>query len=240
MKIAVVDDIDVELKKASAFVYEYAKRRGTSCEVSEFSSGEDFLAAVSKDARFDIALLDIFMSGITGIEAAKELRKTDSETELIFLTTSCDFALEAYSVYAANYLVKPFTAEQLDAALDRIFKEKPSEKQKLTLRCGGILQSVELDKVEYFEVQSHNFYVYLSGGEQLSARLTMKAIKEEIGGSADFISCGASFLVNLKHIRAASSLTLTMKSGRKIQVPRRSVSEVEKAYLEYCRRSVVK
>ncbi len=240
MKIAVVDDVSEELLKASAALNEYAKQRKTICEVSEFSSGEDFLAAVSGGKCFDIALLDIFMTGITGIEAAKEVRKANMEMEFIFLTTSCDFALEAYSVYAAGYLVKPFTAEQLNNALDRIFREKPPGAKTLTLHCDGGLRSFELESAEYFEVQAHNLTVYLSNGEQLSVRLTMKAIREEIGDNVDFITCGASFLVNLRHICAVSKLTLTTKSGRQIQIPRRSVAALEKAYLEYCRRSVIK
>ncbi len=240
MKIAVVDDVADELARASAAVHEYAERRKTICEISKFSSGEDFLAAVSAGKCFDIALLDIFMTGITGIEAAKEIRKSNLTMEIIFLTTSCDFALDAYSVYAANYLVKPVREEQLNAALDRIIREKPEEKQTLTLRCDGGLHSFELDSIEYFEVQSHNLYIYLSSGERFAARHTMKAIRNEIGGNTDFITTGASFLVNSAYIRSVNSLIVTMKSGRQIQIPRRSVTEVERAYLEYCRRSVVK
>lgn len=239
MKIAVVDDIEDELSAARAAVGKYAKLREMSCVTAGFSSAEEFLSAISRGEQFDAVLLDIFMTGITGIDAAREIRRTNSEMEIIFLTTSRDFALEAFSVCAANYLVKPFASEQLSAALDRIFKDKP-QKRTFTLRCDDGLRTFELENAEFFEVQLHNLYIYLSSGERISARLTMKAVREEIGNNADFFPCGASFLVNLRHICAVSGLELTTKSGRQIQIPRRSVTEFEKAYLEYCRRSVVK
>ena len=59
---------------------------------------------------FSVAFLDIYMMGMTGIEAARELRKTDTDCLLIFTTTSTDHALEGFQVRAMHYLVKPFTA----------------------------------------------------------------------------------------------------------------------------------
>lgn len=236
MKIAVVDDIAEECERACSLVREYAGAHDLAAEISEFSSAEEFLAVGES---FDLALLDIYMNEMNGIDAAREIRKTNDQMELIFLTTSRDLAVEAFAVNAANYLVKPFSGEQLFAALDRVLRKKAPE-PTITLRCESGLQTFELRDVEFFEVQKHNLYINLLDGNRVTVRLSMKQLREKIGKNADYVPCGASFLVNLRHIVSLNSLSLITKIGRKIPVPRRSASDIEKAYLHYCRKAVGK
>ena len=47
------------------------------------------------------------MVGLNGIELAKEIRSSDKAADIIFLTSSPEFAVESYTVKASNYLVKP-------------------------------------------------------------------------------------------------------------------------------------
>lgn len=236
MKIAVVDDMAEDRERACSLVREYAQVRNLRAEINDFSCSEEFL---SSEKCFDITLLDIFMNGMNGIDAARKIREINSDMELIFLTASRDFAVEAFAVNAANYLVKPFSDDQLFDALDRVLRRKAHE-PSVTLRCESGLQMFMLHNVEFFEVQEHSLYINLSDGNRVTTRLSMKQLRVEIGENADFIPCGASFLVNLRHIVSLNSLTITTKIGKKIPVPRRSFSEIEKAYLDYCRRTVGK
>lgn len=236
MNIAVVDDNARERELTGALVSRYAQEHNLTARITEFSCSEKFLAV---NEHFDIAFLDIYMNEISGIEAARQLRMTNERTVLIFLTASRDHAVEAFEVNASNYLVKPFSEKQLFAALDRVMHRKFSE-SAVTLRCENGLQTFMLRDVEFFEVQQHSLYINLSNGSSAAVRLSMKQLREQIGSNADYIPCGASFLVNLRYIVSLSNLTLITKSGRKIPIPRRSISEIEKAYLSYCRKAVGK
>ena len=88
-------------------------------DILEYESGEIFLEAARK-APFTAAFLDIYMDGMTGMEAAKKLRKTDTDCLLVFITTSTDHALEGFQVRALHYLVKPFTEADIDALTDEL------------------------------------------------------------------------------------------------------------------------
>ncbi|WP_418222684.1 response regulator [Clostridium isatidis] len=57
---------------------------------------------------------------LSGIDIAKEIRNIDKITNIIFLTSSPEFALASYSVRANNYLLKPFTATELFRILDDV------------------------------------------------------------------------------------------------------------------------
>ena len=114
MRIAIVDDLAAERALLKDRLEQQLHRRNVQADILEYESSEKFLEAARK-APFTAAFLDIYMNGMTGMEAAKELRKTDTDCLLVFTTTSTDHALEGFQVRALHYLVKPFTEEDIAA-----------------------------------------------------------------------------------------------------------------------------
>ena len=83
MRIAIVDDLGTERTLLKERLVRQLSQRGADAEILEFDSGEAFLAA-EKEQRFTAAFLDIYMDGLSGMDAAKELRKTDADCLLGF------------------------------------------------------------------------------------------------------------------------------------------------------------
>ncbi|WP_370867461.1 LytR/AlgR family response regulator transcription factor, partial [Flavonifractor plautii] len=111
-----MDDLKTERAMLKERLSQQLALRGVEADILGFESGEAFLAA-EKERRFTAAFLDIYMEGLSGMDAAKELRKTDTDCLLIFTTTSTDLALEGFQVRALHYLVKPFSEEELSGLL---------------------------------------------------------------------------------------------------------------------------
>ena len=84
--------------------------------VGEADNGQTGLEMI-REKHPDIVLLDVCMPGILGTEVAQELRKFSSSTEIIFLTTSDEFAMDAFAVKATDYLLKPFLLPELLAVV---------------------------------------------------------------------------------------------------------------------------
>ena len=84
MRIAIVDDLDTERTLLKERLVRQLSQRGADAELLEFDSGEAFLAA-EKEQRFTAAFLDIYMDGLSGMDAARELRKTDADCLLVSL-----------------------------------------------------------------------------------------------------------------------------------------------------------
>lgn len=82
MRFAIVDDLGTERTLLKERLARQLRQRGTEAELLEFDSGEAFLAA-EKAQRFTAAFLDIYMDGLSGMDAAKELRKTDADCLLV-------------------------------------------------------------------------------------------------------------------------------------------------------------
>ncbi|KAI4442693.1 LytR/AlgR family response regulator transcription factor [Schaedlerella arabinosiphila] len=120
MRIAIVDDLSEDAGKLREFICRWAQEQGIFLVPAPavFESGEALLAGFAPNT-FDVVFLDIYMSGMTGMEAAKKIREQDNICQLIFTTTTREFAVDSYDVAAAFYLVKPYSYEKLAQVLTR-------------------------------------------------------------------------------------------------------------------------
>ena len=116
MNIAVVDDLADDLLAAKTFLTNYLEKNFAevlaNVQIKTFSDPEDFLSDF-KPEKFDLVILDIIMKPLNGIQVAQIVRNQDKEVSIIFLTTSDDFILEGYKVFAVGYFLKPLS-ENLD------------------------------------------------------------------------------------------------------------------------------
>ncbi len=76
-------------------------------DVQAFTSSPEALAWL-KDHTVDLALLDVNMPDMNGLELAGEIRRLHPQTAVIFITAFRQYALEAYAVHPSAYLLKPF------------------------------------------------------------------------------------------------------------------------------------
>ena len=132
MRIAIVDDLAAERALLKDRLEQQLHRRNVQADILEYESGETFLEAARK-APFTAAFLDIYMDGMTGMEAAKKLRKTNTDCLLVFTTTSTGHALEGFQVRALHYLVKPFTEADIDALTDELLARIPQPDKYMEL-----------------------------------------------------------------------------------------------------------
>ena len=68
----------------------------------------------------DIAFLDIIMDDSDGISLAMEIKRMQPDCKIVFISSSRDFALEAFQVYASGYLLKPVTKDEIINVLNNI------------------------------------------------------------------------------------------------------------------------
>ena len=240
MQIAICDDKQKELEKISAALNSYDKAHPElHFEIDEYHTAMDILSAVEKEKNYDIAILDIYMPGILGTDVAKEMLVKSPDTSIIFLTTSDEYAVAAFALNATHYLLKPFTQEQFDAALDRAV-QKMENQDFLSLSCVDGAYRVCVSEITFIESRSHYLSVCLASGEILRLRKKLSQMFEEMQAYHGFIRVGASFIVNLNFVRKIFTNYMEMINGVRISIPRRSGEAVQKAYMEFCRKEALK
>jgi DNA-binding LytR/AlgR family response regulator len=90
-----------------------------------FKTSSDFLTVFfEKQKQYDLILLDIIMDGMSGMNLAKAIRKSDREVAIIFITSSREHVFQGYDVNALHYLTKPVDAAQLERLIHKAYKDK--------------------------------------------------------------------------------------------------------------------
>ncbi|NBH26259.1 DNA-binding response regulator [Lachnospiraceae bacterium] len=234
MRIAVCDDIPKELEKILAALGEYGKAHPELCfEIDEYSTALGILNAVEKGKGYDIAFLDIFMPGILGTDVAGEMLSKSPDMGIIFLSISSDYAVTAFAMNAIHYLLKPFSQEQFDIAMDRAVK-KVVDYDVISLSCVDGVYRVRISEIVFIESQGHYLLLRLSSGEDLRMRKKIFQMFEEIKKYSEFIQVGGSYIANLYFVRKISVDGMKMYNGAMIPIPRRSREKVRKAYMDFC------
>lgn len=232
MRIAIVDDLKAERALLKKRLSQQLALRGVEANILEFESGEAFLAA-EKERRFSAAFLDIYMEGLSGMDAAKELRKTDTDCLLIFTTTSTDHALEGFQVRALHYLVKPFSEEEFSDLLTEMLAKLPRPEPVLTVKVSGSgvrLRYRDIVSAEHF---AHMINIRTTAGKTLATRQSFKAFTEPLKKDPRFFVCGRGVIVNLEHAADFQDAAFCMTDGSRVYVNQELLKPARQAFMEF-------
>lgn len=131
MRIIAVDDEKIALEALSGAI----KAIVSEDEVVSFRYPEDALN-YAKENICDIAFLDIEMVGMSGVELAEELKKQNSEINIVFCTGYGNYRDKAFELHASGYLMKPITPEKIKRELENL-RRPITEKKKLKVQTFG-------------------------------------------------------------------------------------------------------
>ena len=93
-------------------------------DVRALSNGEEGLR-LFEEISFEIAILDVKMPGISGVEVLKTIKKISPSTEVVMITgyASVSTAVESMKLGAFDYLTKPFDMDQIKGVINEIIKK---------------------------------------------------------------------------------------------------------------------
>lgn len=132
MNFLVVDDEPLQLREIASVL----RRLRPEAEVFSYTWPDDALKS-AKSNPMDVAFLDIQMGGMTGLELAVQLKKAKPDIHIIFVTGYAQYALDAFTMHATGYLLKPVTEEAVSRELTFVYNSRPSEKRIQVKTFGG-------------------------------------------------------------------------------------------------------
>ncbi|MCM1268377.1 MAG: LytTR family DNA-binding domain-containing protein [Bacteroidales bacterium] len=237
---ALCDDERAELEKTERLLNAYQKSHpDADFLIRRFESAEELLFLVEgKSYAPDLIFMDIFMpdgaggQSCEGMEAARKLRDLGSKAKLLFLTTSGEYALEAFGVDAWQYLLKPLTEERLFTAMDK-FLEDAERKKCVVLKIDGRMEKIPVSDIVYIEAQRKTQCLYLTGGAKRILRATMTELFALLSAYPEFVRIGAGFIVNLEYVDSLTAREICLHNGKSIFMPRGAYKEIREAYLQY-------
>ena len=232
MRIAIVDDLAAERALLKDRLERQLQRRNVQADILEYESGETFLEAARK-APFTAAFLDIYMDGMTGMEAAKKLRKTDTDCLLVFTTTSTDHALEGFQVRAMHYLVKPFAEEELERLTDEMLERIPRPDKYMDVKVGCSEIRMCYQNILYAEHFAHVIQIHTTAGKTLATRQPFKTFVEPLKDDRRFFVCGRGVVVNLEHAEDFEDASFRMADGSRVYVSQELLKSARQVFMEF-------
>lgn len=238
MTIAVCDDNINDVLKIEKLLLKYRMQYlDRNFELEKFSDPSVLYQKILEGELADIYILDMLMPGQTGIDLGNQIRKSGCESVIIYITSSDDYALDAYGVHAVRYLLKPINEEKFFEALDyslSYFDIKTKREPVYLFKTKGGLAQTPYSQIEYVESANRRLEVHLVGGEILKSLFIRKSFEEEIqelAAKRNFLQVHKSFLVNFDYVKQLGVSSMTMESGRQIPVSKAKVAKVKREYL---------
>lgn len=233
MKIAICDDDKDELFQIHQLLNCYASERQTSLIVKEYSSSFE-LASTSANEAFHLYLLDVLMPVLNGIDLAKEIRLSDGAADIIFLTSSPEFAVESYTVKASNYLLKPVQKDTLFHALDDILAKRINDtKTSIIVKTTVGVHKIHLTSLIYVEALNRKVIYHLNNGEHIMSTERFSSVCDSLLKHSEFMLPHRSYLVNMNYIRTITTTDMFLQDGKCIPLAQRRISEIKKLYLAF-------
>lgn len=185
--------------------------------------------------RLDAVFLDVRMPGLDGMDLARLVARFESRPSLVFVTAYEHFAVDAFTLAAVDYLLKPVEPARLSEAVGRVCAARgapgdvPDAVPDLVVpvELGGVTRFVNRSEVLW--VESHGDYVRLhTARAQYLVRIPLRTLEQD-WADAGFVRIHRSLLVALRHVeqlRVDSGRTTVRLGGALLTVSRRHASDV--------------
>lgn len=208
--------------------------RSIDPETQTFSSACALLEYIERKGGFDLYLLDILMPQMVGLELARCIRTRQEPSELIFLTISREYALDAFDVSACGYLIKPIDRSRLEEtllrAVDRLARP---ENSSLLLKTRDGLRRLPFRELVVVESFNHDRVCTLADGVRCVTSDTLTSLMERLSGDPRFFSPHRTYIINLERITALNADNVILSNGQRIPVAKATLAALKRAYVKY-------
>lgn len=173
---------------------------GADYQIYEYDSGEALTTRPEAES-LDILFLDIEMKKLSGMDTARNLRKRDARTLLIFVTAYPDYVFQGYEVHAFHYILKPYDEHKIQNVLEQALKELgKSQEQFFTLEQKSGILKIPMKKILAFSSDRRKIILSLKDGKQTDFYGKLDLVERDLPDY--FIRCHNRHLVNLNYVTA--------------------------------------
>lgn len=208
--------------------------------IGEADNGKIALERINQ-LRPEVVFMDIQMPEMTGLEVIKRL---DYQPNIIFTTAYDNYAVAAFELNAVDYLLKPFSRDRFDAAVNRLLEEEerndltnlsqtleqvtqrlPQQLERILVRDRGHIFPVNINHIAYLKSDAKYTALYVDGKTFL-VRLGISELAERLDPHR-FVRIHRSVIVNLDYVESMktdeqSQLQLQMRDGSVLVANRES------------------
>ena len=189
-----------------------------------------------RSTRPDAAFLDVAMPGLSGLDVVRALTPSE-RPHIVFVTAYERFAIQAFELYAVDYLLKPFARDRLAAAVARLHERRQdrtpanqtlddflsASADRLVVRDGETILVIPAHEIDWCAAEDNYVRIH-AGPRRHLVRMTMRRLEEQLPRST-FARIHRSAIVNVERVRECAPLgggeyRVTLANGVRLVVSR--------------------
>ena len=234
MFAALCDDDKYVTEEVKKLILEHAKENRLTVDIDEFESGEELL---NSEKNYDIIVLDYQLGSTDGLTVARELRKRNVLSCIIFLTSYPHFMIDAFEVNTFRFLLKPIDKSKLFKALDDYVRIVDAN-YPITLLQNKKLEKINSNEICFIEADGKYSNIHLKD--------TIMHCSKTLSGVAKllpkycFVKTHRAFVVNLHYIQSYSSDTVYLSNGESAYLSKNYQKSFQTSYMNFLEKNYVR
>lgn len=228
LKLAICDDEIYQRIELIDMLKKELQNKNIQYYIYEYENGEKLL-----QSRIEINLyfLDIKMNKLSGIEAAKQIRKINKEAIIVFITALKEYVFEAFDVRAFHYLLKPVAEKKLREVLNSALLQLDGIDKFILAKTISQCTKIFIKDIVYIEAQLRKIKIHTTY-DIIEYYHKLSDIEDQLK-DFNFFRCHKSYIVNLKFVKSYDNVFITLKNGEKVYVSKSKFSSFSKEFMYY-------
>ena len=233
LNVCIVEDSKIDAKIMKCILQEYFEEKHFNYAIKTYGTGAEFFDDF-KDGY--ICPTTLFIRVITpnanGLEICKKMRQEGFAGDIVFITDKPEYAIDAFSVDARGFVLKPLSPEHIFEVLDRVTSF--SSLQTISIKLGRQYIKVPTFGIMYVESDAHDCVFHCRQNTSYVSRCKLDDVETDINNSK-FIRCHKSYLVNMNYVQSISPNEFVMSDGSTIPITKKdskTVNDIYKHFLE--------
>lgn len=227
MRIAICDDERESLENIKGLIRVFCTEKNIDAEIDCFTCGRNLIASQNE---YSLIFLDIYLTDMFGTDVVRSLNAAVSQ--FVFITASREHAVEAFSLNAVHYLVKPIAQQEMNEALERCFLRLGQRLPKiLEVKTGQGLVPIPTDNIVYIEVFNKVSIIHTTKNK-IQAYVSLNALYKLLDCN-NFMRAQRSYIVNMCYIESFFFDHLILQGGLEIALSRSNRVELKNQYQHF-------
>ncbi len=224
MLIAVCDTCTEDSELLKSYINRYGYENSMNIKIHLHQSIFSMKNALKRYC-YDVIFLDVGMEECRGMKLAEEI-SDEYQGKLIFITGIGDYAVEAFRLYAVNYLLKPVVYSQICDCFARL--SISCSEACIQVRCGYRKVSIPLKSIEYIESFNNKVIIHAQN-QEFTTYENLSMLYQELK-PACFIQPYRSYIVNMSYIKCLEKDRILLKNEKELPVSRHRKQEIMERY----------
>ncbi len=219
IQIAVCDDENAVINQIESLLVSVCDKEGMRADIDVFYSGSTLEKEVLSGTRYDLIFLDIQMESGDGITAAKNIRKTDENTLLIYVSGYDQYLMELFRLDVFAFVKKPIEAAAFQNLFLEAYQKICSKNFYYSFRYKSEEHKILCRDILYFESSGRQVRIHCHDGSVRVFNGKLSEVEEEVRrGKNPFLRIHQSYLVNYFLIRSRTKKEVVLVNGERLSI----------------------